>query len=320
MTTHSPFRPSFGVSPPLLAGRGGTIQAFATSLDDPTGSSLSVSLVTGHSGVGKTVLLNKLEAISRARGRLVVAETATRGLPARITADRLHPPSSGRTIDVLITIDEVHGGDIDELRTVLTTCKAAARGGPRVDVVVAGLPPAATSLAGQRALPLLRDAHRVELGMIDHDEAAVAIRVPVERAGRTISDDALAKAAAAARGYPFLIQLVGHLAWSRRPGSTTITSADVTSASVEAARLVGRMIHEPSLRRLAPPELGFLEAMAADDHPSFLCDISARTGSTPGDAEACALWLTEADLIEPAGQRRVAFALPYLRECLRDTR
>ena len=86
---NSPFRPGFGSSPPVLAGRADLIADFADGLTDGPGSSARVSFYTGSRGVGKTVLLNALENSAREQGWVIVAETCTPGLVSRLVENRL---------------------------------------------------------------------------------------------------------------------------------------------------------------------------------------------------------------------------------------
>src|SRR5688572_25431672 len=85
----NPFKPSFGVSPPLLAGRDSLIEEFADGLDDGPGSPSRATLYTGARGSGKTVMLNAVEDQARRRGWIVVSETAAPGLVERLTRRRL---------------------------------------------------------------------------------------------------------------------------------------------------------------------------------------------------------------------------------------
>ena len=85
----NPFHPSFGVSPPLLVGRAGFLETFAEALEDGPGSPGRATLYTGARGTGKTVMLNAVEDMARARGWLVVSETATPGFVDRIVQQHL---------------------------------------------------------------------------------------------------------------------------------------------------------------------------------------------------------------------------------------
>src|SRR6478609_8305751 len=89
MARRSPFRPSFGVTPPLVAGRDAIISEIADALESGPGAAGRAMLFTGNRGIGKTVMLNEAEAEARARGWVVISETATPGLLDRISKEAL---------------------------------------------------------------------------------------------------------------------------------------------------------------------------------------------------------------------------------------
>lgn len=68
----NPFRPSFGVSPRVLAGRDDLLDEFEIALDEGPGSPMRSVLISGPRGIGKTVLLNELEERAASRGWLVL--------------------------------------------------------------------------------------------------------------------------------------------------------------------------------------------------------------------------------------------------------
>src|ERR1700759_2331129 len=93
----NPFRATFGVSPPYLAGRDGVLAEFEGALVDGPGASSRAMLLTGARGVGKTVLLNAVEDRARSRGWLVISETANAGFVSRLTTQ--HLPRLLREVD-----------------------------------------------------------------------------------------------------------------------------------------------------------------------------------------------------------------------------
>lgn len=82
----NPFRPGFGVSPRVLAGRDDLLEEFDIALDEGPGSPLRSMLVSGARGMGKTVVLNELEDAARARGWLVVRLPESGGLLEELAA------------------------------------------------------------------------------------------------------------------------------------------------------------------------------------------------------------------------------------------
>lgn len=115
----NPFTPSFGVTPPLLAGRDELITEFADALGDGPGAGGRATLYTGARGAGKTVMLNAIEDKARAEGWLAISETATGGLVERLTQSRL--PELLRQLDP------------DAVRRRLTALKVPLTGGGGVD-------------------------------------------------------------------------------------------------------------------------------------------------------------------------------------------
>jgi AAA ATPase domain len=85
----NPFTPTFGVSPPLLAGRSDLLEEFAAALEDGPGAPGRMTLYTGARGTGKTVMLNEVEDVARQQGWRVVSETATAGLVSRLAGEHL---------------------------------------------------------------------------------------------------------------------------------------------------------------------------------------------------------------------------------------
>jgi hypothetical protein len=85
----NPFKPSFGVSPPVLVGREKLIEEFVEGLEDGPGSAARATIYTGARGSGKTVMLNAVEGRARELGWLVVSETASPGFVDRITRQEL---------------------------------------------------------------------------------------------------------------------------------------------------------------------------------------------------------------------------------------
>ena len=85
----SPFRPSFGINPPLVAGRDVVVDELREAIRGGPGAAGRAALFTGNRGIGKTVMLNEVEALAREESWLVISETATPGLLARLRTEQL---------------------------------------------------------------------------------------------------------------------------------------------------------------------------------------------------------------------------------------
>lgn len=366
----NPFRPTFGSSPPLLAGRDGLLEAFTEAIGDGPGSPGRASLYTGPRGSGKTVLLNAVEARGKEMGWKIVSETATPGLVERIV--RQHLPAILKGLDpravhrkltglqiplgplgsgginwatveahvvqaglrnqlemvtdllaaggvgLLITVDEVHYQLIDELRELGATIQHGFRENRQVMFAGAGLSSAVSDVVNDGILTFLRRADRYHLGVVSAADVALAIKEPIESTGRTIGDEALRVMVEGTGGYPFLIQLVGHRTWRLHPNVIEVMVADAMEGVIQARRRIGSLIYAPALAAASEIDKTFLLAMAQDDGPSKMADIQARLGVDANYASQYRLRLIAVELIEPAKYGHVDFALPYLREFLRE--
>lgn len=233
---------------------------------------------------------------------------------------------AGRLLDVLerndtgllLTVDEVHTRrGRPEIRELATTFQHLVTERRDVALLVAGLPYAVSDLLNDDVLTFLRRAHREELEDVPLDAVRAALADTITANGRSIADDALSVAAAATSGYPFMIQLVGYHLWRKASGHAIDLAA--AEAAVPAARnRLGSTVHEPALADLSDVDRTYLVAMAQDDGPSHTSEIAVRMGVSVYYGNRYRGRLIDAGVIEPAGRGYVDFAIPYLREYLRE--
>jgi len=77
MATKNPFSPTFGASPPVLAGRNDILDDIGDAFETgPTHPDYTV-LFIGVRGSGKTVMLNATEELARVRGWLTLSDNAS---------------------------------------------------------------------------------------------------------------------------------------------------------------------------------------------------------------------------------------------------
>jgi hypothetical protein len=85
----NPFKPSFGISPPIVAGRQDLIDEFETGLLEGPGAPSRATVYEGLRGIGKTVMLNEVSRVARGLGWVIVSETLTPGFLERIIREHL---------------------------------------------------------------------------------------------------------------------------------------------------------------------------------------------------------------------------------------
>jgi hypothetical protein len=240
-------------------------------------------------------------------------ELTLRSLIARVT-DLLAPTGFG----VLITLDELHQKPTDEFRELAAAVQHSFREKRELAFAGAALPWALSGVLDDEILTFLRRADRQVLRAVGLEDARRALRGPIVGGGREIRSEDLETAAAASRGYPFLIQLVGYHIWRRHPQRVLIDTEDVALGVEEARRLMGSLLHEAAVADLTVVERSFLRAMASVDGASETGEVAARAGLDPDTASECQRRLVVCELIAEAGYRRVDFEMPYLREYVRD--
>ena len=231
----------------------------------------------------------------------------------------------GRLLDVLerndtgllITVDEVHRAAREDLRDLAATFQHLIREDRNVALAVAGLPSAVSDLLNDDVLTFLRRATPFALDDVPLDAVRDALRATVTQEGRTIAEDALTAATDATSGYPFMIQLVGYHVWRKATGQHIDLNA--VHAGIPAARKrLGSTVHAAALADLSAVDRTYLLAMSQDDGESSTGELAQRLHETPHYASVYRARLIAAGVIEPTRRGYVDFAIPYLREYLRE--
>jgi hypothetical protein len=219
---------------------------------------------------------------------------------------------------LLVTLDEVDPASLADLTAFGTAIQHAFREELEVAFAAAGLPGAVDGVIKAPGLTFLVRADRHRLDSVERDDVERALRIPIERTGRSVSKSDLTKAIDATGRYPFMIQLVGYQVWRRNPTEPVISGADIEAGIGAANRRIGSLVVEPTLNGLPPVARTFLLKMSEDGGPSKMADIATRMGVNANYAGQYRLLLIDNELIESVGYGRVDFTLPHLRDYLRD--
>ncbi len=366
----NPFSPSFGISPPVLAGRREVLRSFDSVFDNVRSPSYA-TLLWGLRGTGKTVLLNAFEDRARAEGWMVVSAAAVgrEGLVGQIrskasallhsvrsmqeapsrravtgvsvmgTGIQFEPASAAERAEaeeagletvlatlgeslveqgtgLLVTIDELHVSETDEIREFGSVFQLASRRAERpVAFVGAALPELEDRLMAGDASTFLQRCRRHEIANLRPSEAAIALREPIEEAGGRIDDDALEIAVDASMGQPYLVQLIGSYLWDDAEDlARGATAHEARRAVADATVQFGRHVHGPVWNRLSDLDKRFLVAMLADAGTSAIADIGRRWGHSPHSLSTYRRRLLSAGLISSVGRGRAAFSDSTVRE------
>lgn len=323
----------------LLIGRRGTgktvVLAALRSLGHARGW-LTISEAAATAGLPNRLAHKAIEHLNRRVGDLlpsIGADLAAAGIglgdsydPHADLARRLPHLLEGLAAQlqsegagVVLTVDELHGGDIDELRALGVTIQDVTRV-RRLPVafVGAGLPLLEDTLLADVAVTFLQRCARYEVGHLEPYDTWIALSEPVRQLGGTMTAEAVERAVEVSRGYPFLVQLIGYHAWQAAPQPTVEVALDDMATAAEAARRqFGQLVIAPLWRDLSHGSHRFLAAMAKDDTSSRMSDIAARLEVSSAYAGVYRSRLLKSGLVAPAGHGRIDFALDATRQWIR---
>lgn len=366
MPTRNPFRPTFGASPKVWAGRTMILEEFTDALHSGPGNPHRSIIVSGSRGIGKTVLLTELEDVARKEGWVVIRASGRQGMAETLTNSTIpeiiesisptpqrkftgfniagvggvrgeltdEQPVVPRLVTrlhellkllsgtgILITIDEIQDSNPDDLTEIAVAYQDLVRDDAEVALAMAGLTQGVNKLLNLPGATFLRRARHYELGPLTVEDATVTLADTAREAGRAFTDDAATYASEFTQGYPYLVQLIGYLAWNAAAGEE-ITRADVAGVSEEAIEILGTQVHQPSLRAVPPRQREYLDAMAQIQGRTGVGQVSATDLTAALQRPTTALSdtrskLIDRDLIVSAGWGEVEFAQPYLGDYLR---
>ena len=157
-----------------------------------------------------------------------------------------------RKAPLALVIDEAHTLNHAVGKSVLSAVQRLGGNGASILLVLAGTPGLPDHLGSMQATFWER-SRILAFDRLQERDAADAIRVPFEEAGRTITSDALAQVVSESQGYPYFLQLWGRILWgSEETTSKAVKASDVhqrrTEFELEQNRFYGLRYRE--LRRL----------------------------------------------------------------------
>lgn len=178
---------------------------------------------------------------------------------------------------VVLVIDELQYVPEEQLAALISALHRASQKRLPITMVAAGLP----QLLGQMGRAKSYAERLFEftpVGPLDEEAASDAIRLPIEREGEAIDDDAVASIVFDTQGYPYFLQEWGKHSWDAADRSP-ISLADAKAAARTALAEMDASFFRVRFDRLSPAEKRYLRAMAslgAGPHRSG--DIAARLG------------------------------------------
>ncbi|MDA8357889.1 MAG: ATP-binding protein [Actinomycetota bacterium] len=216
---------------------------------------------------------------------------------------------------LMISLDEIQGGSIEELREFGNTLQLLRRATAPIAVAMAGIETGVQTLIDDKASSFLRRAYPVTLHPIDDDAAVRALATPAKDAGRPMTPEAAQLAAARSAGWPFLIQLIGASVWEVDPSMPAITIDHVQAALPDALSRFAEVVYQPQLKTLSPRARAYLVAMSTDQgQPSKLATLKIRLGWTKTVLYQHTKRLRDAGIIRTSSWGAVETTMPGLAQ------
>ena len=295
MAQSNPFTPTFGIVPPIMAGREELVEelscAFANGLGDPN----LCTILAGARGTGKTAGLSFIADAASAQGWIAAQTTAAEGL----------------------LVDEVKVS-VDEMKQLARIYQHFVTEGRKVALLMAGLPHNVSQLLRDDDISFLRRSRKHHLGRIPDFEIREALRLTLQEGEKSMGPESLDEAVAAIDGFPYMMQLVGYCAWSEGGAEEELAPDAVRRGIARARKEMIDGVLEYTYLELSQGDKRFLGAMLQDEGESSLAVIAERMGVRSNYASQYKKRLLEQGIIGERVRGYLRFDMPVFREYLAE--
>lgn len=282
------------------------------------------------------------EEARKAVGSRLETLTVRIGLPGVAGADatlrggeRAPEPSDSRTFEavvraaatgeghsgLVILIDEIQSADPEGLRTLAYAWQHLQAEGEDVPaaVLTAGLPNASDAVAAAVTFSE-RFAYR-PLPPLEPAAEELALAVPAQELGVQWERDALEEAVTIARGYPYMVQLVGDAAWAAagRPDPGAVITAAHVRTGRDAMEADMEALFRARWANATPGERDFMAAMASiGDEAVRRTDIAGVLGVSSESLSVPRARLIDKGFLQAGRRGTLEFTIPGFAQFVRD--
>jgi predicted AAA+ superfamily ATPase len=217
---------------------------------------------------------------------------------------------------LLITVDEV--SSIQPMRNLADTHQMFVRENRELSLIMAGLDINLSRLKKEKVLTFLYRANNVEITPLKFDDVYMGLKNEFNKVQKTITGADVEKMCVFASGFAYLVQLIGFNVFRTSGENKTITASDVdTAIKISKNRLFDTLI-VPNLEPLSKVDLKFLLAMSKDKNESFIRDIEKRLNLKHEYSQVYRRRLLDWGIIENAGNGKLKYKVPYLKDYIND--
>ena len=212
-------------------------------------------------------------------------------------------------------IDELQNLDVSTMSGIIVALHSAAQDSLPLYLVGSGLP-TIRALVGKSKTYAERMFVYHEIGPLDMNDTADAIRSPLKSRNAEIDDAAISAIFEISSGYPFFIQECGYAAWNIAAGNL-ISCDDVTAALPMVMQNLDRNFFDVRFDRVSPREREFLYAMSdLGEAPQFSA-VAERMGGTLASLSRVRASLISKGMIYSPSLGRLAYTVPMFGEYMK---
>ena len=245
---------------------------------------------------------------------LTFSEVAERQFGFRSKMSLLCDKLAEKGMGALILIDEVRTSEA--MREVASAYQELVGDRKNVAMAMAGLPYAVSNLLNDSVLTFLNRATKVELRLISTNLIRAYYEKAFKSVGIEISDEILDRAAQAARGFPYLMQLIGYYVIQYTSEHGFVTDAMMDKVEKAAMGDMEDNVFKPILNPLSDNDRIFLKALARCGGTVTTANLQSMLGKNGPAIQPYRKRLIEAGVIEAPRRGELVFAVPYLSEYL----
>lgn len=293
-----------------------------------------VARVTAHEGMPKAIIeqvqLNGAQFFNEKQRKLTgvsagalgfslglsFSEAAERQYGFRskmaLLCDKLAEKNKG----ILILIDEVRTSAA--MREVASAYQELVGDRKNIAIAMAGLPHAVSSVLNDSVLTFLNRAMKVELGTISVNIIRAYYENALRKVGFKIVDELLDRAARSTQGFPYLMQLIGYYLIQYTPEGGQVTDKIMSKVEDAAMSDMKDNVFRPILSPLSDNDMIFLHAMARCNDVVTTAKLQEELGEKGPAIQPYRKRLIDAGVIEAPRRGELVFAVPYLKEFLRE--
>ena len=224
--------------------------------------------------------------------------------------------AADRGTGVAIVIDELQYFSQKEFSGLIMSMHKMQQWQLPLVLLGAGLP-TLPRLAGESKSYAERLFNFPTIGPLEPDDAAWALRDPVEDEGESFEPAAIDEIVRLTRGYPYFVQEWGYQAWNRAK-SSPIALDVILGATEETKQRLDTNFFRVRFDRLRPSEKIFLRAMAElGDEPYRTGDIADKLGVKVTSLSPRRAKLIQKGMIYSPTHGDLAFTMPLFGDFLR---